>query len=156
MHILNPSLLSEYIPVTIDPAEGNIGYRFSFQEVCQLSIYRALLANNVCSEKIPTQLYVGGKDGTDGSGQHFRRATVHVAVKGNILLYSFTPLVICKGNNANGEILWQNPAPNSAMTQRPLAVLGAKEDKEGVLRPLIPLIEADILNVCQNGFSIHY
>ena len=63
---------------------------------------------------------------------------MHVAVKGNILLYSFTPLKICAGDNAEGEVLWRNTAPNSAYTQRPLAVIGAKEDTEDVLRPFIP------------------
>ena len=53
-------------------------------------------------------------------------------------------------------MLWQNPSPNSALTQRPLAVLGAKESKEEVLRPLIPLIEAEILNASQNGFDMTY
>ena len=144
------------IPVTIDPQEGQIGYRFNFEEACKYSVYRALLANNVTADKVPDDIYIGGKDGTDGSGQHFRRATVRVAVKGNILLYSFTPLLVCTGNDGGGQVLWQNPAPNSALTQRPLAVIGAKEDKEEVLRPLIPLIEAEIQNVCRQGFNMVY
>ena len=62
---------------------------------------------------------------------------------------------MCTGGNADGELLWQNPAPNSALTQRPLCVIGAKEDKE-VLRPLISLIEGDILQVTQNGFNMTF
>ena len=41
-------------------------------------------------------------------------------------------------------------------TQRPLAVIDAKEDRDQVLRPLIPLIEADIVSVIQNGFTMKY
>ena len=67
----------------------------------------ALLAAQVTGATVPANLYIGGKDGTDGSGGHYRRAQVHVgAVKGNILLYSFTPLVMCAGNNAEGNVLW--------------------------------------------------
>ena len=144
------------LPVTIDPDEGQIGWRFNFEDVCKYSVNRALLAKGISADQLPDNIYIGGKDGTDGSGQHFRRATLRVAVKGNILLYSWAPLLICKGDSANGEVLWKNPAPNSALTQRPLAIIGAKEDKEEVLRPFLPLIEADIVTITQNGFDMMY
>ena len=88
------SITPTRIPVIINQNEGQIGYRFSFIEVCKSSVNRALLANNISKDQIPSNIYIGGKDGTDGSGQHFCHATVKVAVKGNILLYSFTPLII--------------------------------------------------------------
>ena len=144
------------LAVTIDPAEGICGYRYSFEEMCRLSVYRAILAANVPLDSVPDRMFIGGKDGADGSGQHFRRATVNVAVKGNILLYSYTPLLLCAGDDAQGKVLWRNPAPNSALTQRPLAVIGAKEDRDDILRPLIPQIEADILNISQNGFNMDF
>ena len=146
----------EHIPVTLDISEEVIGYRFKFTDVCKYFIHRALQAAQVTVDNVPDKLYIGGKDGTDGSGQHYRRAQVHVAVKGNIILYSFTPLIICSGDNANGKVLWRNPAPNSALTQRPLAVIAAKEDRDEVLRPLIPQIEEDITNVSTNGFAMQY
>ena len=79
-----------------------------------------------------------------------------MVLKGNILLYSFTPLLLCSGDNAHGNVLWRNPAPNSPLTQRPLAVIGAKEDRDEVLRPLIPQIEAEIVGVSRDGFNMHY
>ena len=124
--------------------------------MCKYIVQRALLATNTDAASVPSNIYIGGKDGSDGSGQHYRRAQVHVAVNGNILLYSFTPLIICTGNNSNGKLLWQNPAPNSALTQRPLAIIGAKENRDEVLRPLIPVIEAGITDVSNNGFDMQY
>ena len=148
------SITPERIPVILDQDEGVCGYRYSFEEVCKYFVNRALLAANIDSSNIPDRLFIGGKDGTDGSGQHYRRATVHVAIKGNILLYCFAPLVLCDGNNVDGEVLWRNTAPNSALTQRPLAVIGAKEDRDAVLRPLIPMIEEEIVAVCRDGFTM--
>ena len=147
------SLTPERIPVIIDQNEGVCGYRYNFKDVCKYFVNRALLAGNIPSDGVPSS-YIGGKDGTDGSGQHYRRATEHVAVKGNILLYSFTPLLLCSGDSNDGNVLWRNPAPNSPLTQRPLAIIGAKEDREDVLRPLIPQIEADIVAVSKDGFSM--
>ena len=77
-------------------------------------------------------------------------------MKGNILLYRFTPLVICAGNNAEGNVLWCNPAPNSALTQRPIAIIGAKEDRDQVLRILIPQIETEITEISLNGFLMQF
>ena len=51
-------------------------------------------------------------------------------------------------------MLWHNKAPNSAFTQRPLAVIGAKEDTEDTLRPFIPQIEADITAVFSDEFDM--
>ncbi|CAL4120500.1 unnamed protein product, partial [Meganyctiphanes norvegica] len=150
------SITPERVPVIIDQNDGIIGYRFDFKEICKYIVNRSLLAANVSVANVPEHIYIGGKDGADGSGQHYRRAQVHVAVKGNILLYSFTPLIICTGDSENGEVLWRNPAPNSALTQRPLAIIGAKEDREEVLRPLIPQIEANILYISANGFDMQF
>ena len=144
------------IPVTLDAAEGVVGYRFGFEDVCKYFVDRALQAAQIPADKVPSRLYIGGKDGTDGSGQHFRRAQVNVAVKGNILLYCFTPLILCSGDNADGKVLWRNPAPNSALTQRPLAIIAAKEDRDEILRPLIPQIEAEITSVSSNGLHMQY
>ena len=156
-HLVNDhcnSITPERIPVNIDPSDGVIGYRFEFEQVCTYIVNRALLAANIDVANVPTHIYIGGKDGTDGSGQHYRRAQVHVAVKGNIILYSFTPLIICTGNDATGTVLWQNPVPNSALTQRPLAIVGAKEDRDDVLRPLIPQIETGIAHVSEHGVNM--
>ncbi|CAL4097675.1 unnamed protein product, partial [Meganyctiphanes norvegica] len=150
------SITPQRIPVVIDPTDRVVGYRFCFQDVCKYVVNRALISAHITHDTIPDKLFIVGKDGTDGSGQHFRRATLQVAVKGNILLYSFTPLMICKGDNADGEVLWQNPAPNSALTQRPLAVIGAKEDREDVLRPFISQIESEILDVSRDGIHMQY
>ena len=47
--------------------------------------------------------------------------------------------------------------PNSALTQpRPLAVIAAKEDRDEVLRPLIPQIEQEITSVSNHGFNMQY
>ena len=146
------SITPERIPVTLDQNEGVCGYRYSFRDVCTYFINRAILTTTIDASNVPDKLYIGGKDGTDGSGQHYRRATVHVAVKGNILLYSFTPLVLCSGDTAEGDVLWRNTAPNSALTQRPLALIGAKENRDDVLRPLIPQIESEIVAVSRDGF----
>ena len=143
----------ERIPVILHQDEGVCGYRFSFKEVCKYVVNRSFLAADIGSG-IPDRIFIAGKDGTDGSGQHYCRATVHVAVKGNILLYSFTPLKICAGDNAEGAVLWRNTAPNSAYTQRPLAVIGAKEDTEDILRPFIPQIEKEITAVTKDGFTM--
>ena len=61
-----------------------------------------------------------------------------------------------QGHNAGSKVLWQNPAPNSALTQRPLAVIGAKEDREDVLRPFISQIESEILDVSRDGIHMQY
>ena len=148
------SITPERIPVIINKNEGVCGYRYSFTDACKYSVNRALLASNI--DSVPDKLYIGGKDGSDGSGQHYRRATVHVAVKGNILLYSFTPLLLCTGDDAAGAVLWRNTAPNSALTQRPLALIGAKENRDDVLRPFIPLIEEEIIVVSREGFNMTY
>ena len=150
------AITPERIPVTIDPDEGVVGYRFHFEDACKVFVHRALLSVDMSDDEVPDNLYITCKDGADGSGQHFRRATVQVAVKGNILLYSFTPLSICSGTNPEGPVIWNNPAPNSALTQHPLAVIGAKEDKEDVLRPFIPQIEAEIIAASQNGIDMDY
>ena len=150
------SITPERIPVVINPNGAHIGYRYRFKDVCIYFINRALLAASITGATVPDKLFIGGKDGTDGSGQHYRRATVHVAVNGNIILYSFTPLVICKGDNAEGEVVWRNPAPNSPLTQRPLAVIGAKEEREDVLRPFIPQVETEIVDVSRDGINMQY
>ena len=107
------SITPERIPVIVDPNEGIVGYRFHFSDVCKYFVSRALMCVNITGDNVPDKLYIAGKDGADSSGQHYRRATVQVAVKGNILLYSFTPLMLCSGDNPEGPVLWRNPAPNS-------------------------------------------
>ena len=93
------------IPVTIDDQDGVIGYRFNFKDACTYIVNRSFVAAKLTAETIPDQIYIAGKDGTDGSGQHYRRAQVNVAVKGNNILYRFTPLYICAGNTTTGHIL---------------------------------------------------
>ena len=144
------------IPVTINAEDGVVGYRFSFKDACKYIVNRNLLAAKITAETVPDEIYIAGKDGTDGSGQHYRRAQVNVAVKGNIILYSFTPLYICAGNTATGKVIWRNTAPNSALTQRPLAVIGAKEDRDDILRPLIPQIESEISDISSGGFRMSF
>ena len=79
-----------------------------------------------------------------------------MAVKGNIILYSFIPLIICAGDAPTGRVLWRNAAPNSALTQRPLAIIGAKEDRDDILRPFVPQIESEIIDVAKNGFHMKF
>ena len=148
------SITPKHIPVTLDDQEAVLGYRFSFKDACTYIVNRSLLAVNIDPKSVPEQIYIAGKDGTDASGQHYRRAQVQVAVKGNLLLYSFTPLYICAGNTPDGPVLWRNSAPNSALTQRPLAIIGAKEDRDEVLRPFIPQVESEIIELSSNGFDM--
>ena len=79
------AITPERIPVILHQDEGICGYRFSFKEVCKYVVNRAFLAADIDSD-IPDRIFIAGKDGTDGSGQHYRRATAHVAVKGNIFI----------------------------------------------------------------------
>ena len=62
------SITPDRIPVTIDPDEGVVGYRFKFEDACKLFVHRSLSSVNMAQDKVPDNLYLTCKDGADGSG----------------------------------------------------------------------------------------
>ena len=88
------------------------------------------------------------KFGLDGSGRHNIYRQLNNVETNNLILYMFCPLEI---RSANGCLVWEQEKPNSAQTQRALAIQLGKESKES-LRSIHVFNEA--ITALKNAFRV--
>ena len=80
------------------------------------------------------------KDGGDGAGQQTKfKSKKMINSKQNMFQYGLTPLkLVCKSEATNDtKILWENKAPNSAMSVRPVYLIREVETDEELLNEVI-------------------
>ena len=88
------------------------------------------------------------KFGFDGSGSHAIYRQLENTKTNNIIMSMFCPLSI---NNDNGEVIWTQKSPNSALTHRPLALQLGKESTETLQS--LQVFDADINAMKSDGFQ---
>ena len=97
------------------------------------------------------------KDGCDGAGQQVVwNAKTMVDAEHNIFQYGITPLKLVRRSTLDGStsILWENEAPNSCRTLRPLYLIRLKETNEDLLRMVIPTTDKVRADLATEGICI--
>ena len=124
------------------------GVYFPFLKAVQQTTVRIMEYGNFEVESPLLQMKI--KYGFDGSGSHAIYNQKNNAETNNMVLSMFCPLDI---KVQNGEVVWEEPAPNSPLSQRPLILQMGKESHENLEAQAI--FNEDIRIMTDDGFAVN-
>ena len=141
----------------ISPVLNDRGVQVQYVDVVKMTISSILgLVTPEKREKKEGVLEMVFKDGGDGAGQQVVWSSTNMLTAGeNMFQYGIAPLKLVRRFNDNTtEILWQNLAPNSCRSLRPLYLIREKETDEDLLSLVIPSTDAARAQLSSEGVCL--
>ena len=98
------------------------------------------------------------KDGCDGAGQQvIMQSTSMIDAKDNMFLYGLVVLkLVCKRENGEEIVLWQNKTHNSSGTLQPIYLLREQETDAELLNLVIPSTDLVRKDLFENGLCEYF
>lgn len=124
----------------ITPILDNTGVEVPYVEVVKMTIQSIISLVPAEELKKDGEIEMIFKDGCDGAGQQVVwKSTSMINAKENVFQYGITPLKLQKRFVTGDTVtLWENHAPNSCRSLRPLYLIRNKETDEDLLYKVIP------------------
>ena len=105
----------------------HIGVYFSMLDAIQMTAQRILIQQDESTTVPEGDLSLEIKFGFDGSGSHAIYNQINNASTNNMIMTMFCPL---KMTDSSSKIIFQQPLPNSSLSQRPLCLQMGKESTD--------------------------